>query len=136
MSLRYKVSRVLAAMTIVVVVAGCGDNTPVAPVDPFENPSTIRVVNALNGPVLFFYARTCGTQAWGDDLLPLDPEEGTIQPGSTKEFTVEAGCYDLWARHLETIEPGPLVDKREFDQQTSQVTALVWVLAAEPTTPS
>ena len=118
---------VLAVVALALPFAGCGDDA-MAPAQIFDNPSTIRVVNNLGGPVLFFRIRTCGTTAYSEDLLPLDPIAGTIQPGDSKEFTVEAGCYDLWAQHLATTDPGPLVDKFVFDQVASPITPLVWVL--------
>jgi hypothetical protein len=102
----------------------------------FENPSTVRVINNLGGPVLFFFVRGCGTTDWGDDLLPLDPVEGTIQPGASKDFTVEAGCYDFKADHLETIDPGPLVTKETYDQAASPVAIVTWTLEATPGGPA
>lgn len=119
--------RWVAVVALALPIAACGDD-PVAPVQMFDNPSTIRVVNNLLGPVLFFHVRACGTTDWGEDLLPLDPIEGTIQPGASKDFTVEAGCYDFWARHLATVDPGPLVEKMVFDQVASPITPVVWNL--------
>lgn len=121
------------ALALVLPIAACNSDKVTGP--PIENPSTIRVVNNLFGPVLFFYVRACGTTDWGEDLLPLDPIEGTIQPGDSKDFTVEAGCYDLRARHLETADPGPLIDKEEQDVNASPLAIHTWVLQDLPQDP-
>lgn len=120
----------LSALTVAAIalpLMGCGEEA-VAPEPTLNNPATIRVRNNLGGAVLFFYKRDCGTEEWSVDLLPNDPVGGTIQPGASKDFTVEAGCYDLWARHLETVDPGPLVDKQLFNQSVSQVSVFIWDL--------
>jgi len=130
-----KLAGLLLTATLLVPLAGCGDS-PVDPTQNFVNPSTVRVRNNLMGPVLFFFTRSCGTTAWSEDLLPNDPVNGTIQPGTSKDFTVEAGCYDLWAQHLETAEPGPLIDKMISNQIASPVTPLVWVLDETANGPS
>ncbi|MDX1395008.1 MAG: hypothetical protein R3195_11475 [Gemmatimonadota bacterium] len=135
--LRRKILRIAAgalAAVAIVSLAACSDDEPTGP--DFENPSTIIVENQLFGPVLFFRVRACGTSDWGDDLLPLDPVEGTIQPGDSKNFTVEAGCYDLQAQHLETTDPGPLLTKEDFDRVASPVTPITWVLEELPAGPS
>lgn len=124
----------LAAVVMAVSIAACSDSEPTAP--PLQNPSTIRVENNLGGPVLFFFVRACGSTDWGEDLLPLDPVQGTIQPGSSKDFTVEAGCYDMQAQHLETTDPGPLLTKETFDQTASTVSILTWSLEDTPGGPS
>ena len=134
--LRRKILKMAAgafAAVAIVSLAACSDDEPTGP--EFENPSTVRVVNQLFGPVLFFRVRACGTSAWGDDLLPLDPVEGTIQPGASKDFTVEAGCYDFQAQHLETTDPGPLITKETFDRVASPVTTVTWVLEDLPAGP-
>lgn len=102
----------------------------------FVNPSTIIVQNELEGPIIFFFARSCGTTDWGPDLLPADPATGTIQPGEDRSFTVEAGCYDLRAQHLETTDPGPLVEKIMENVVASPVTPFTWKLSAPPTGPA
>ena len=123
------------AVAMMLPIAACSDdNGPMGP--PIQNPATIRVVNNLGGPVLFFRVRACGTTDWGDDLLPTDPIEGTIQPGASKDFTVEAGCYDLQAQHLETTDPGPLLTKEIFDQNASTVAILSWTLEDTPSGPA
>lgn len=119
---------VLAVVALALPFAACGDDA-MAPTQMFDNPSLIRVVNNLGGPVLFFQVRTCGTTGWSEDLLdPIDPILGTIQPGDSKEFTVESGCYDLRAQHLESVDPGPLVEKISRDQVASPIATLVWNL--------
>ncbi|MFV1987128.1 MAG: hypothetical protein ACC682_07590 [Gemmatimonadota bacterium] len=125
----------MTAVIMLVSIAGCSDSSgPQLPI--FDNPSTVRVVNDLLGPVLFFRVRGCGTTDWGEDLLPTDPVEGTIQPGNSKDFTVEAGCYDLQAQHLETTDPGPLVTKEIFDVSASPVTIFTWTLEEVPAGPA
>jgi hypothetical protein len=126
---------VLASLFVgaTILVAGCSDGAGNGVT--FINPSTIRVTNNLGGPILFFFARPCGTTDWGQDMLPNDPVEGTIQPGTSKNFTVEAGCYDLRADHLATIDPGPLLTKEIFDQVATPLTALVWDLSEVPSNP-
>ncbi len=124
---KLKILTLLAVGLTIVPLLGCGDDE--GPGMTFVNPSTIRVVNDLEGPVLFFFARPCGTTDWGEDLLPSDPVNGTIQPGNSKDFTVEAGCYDLRAQHLETVDPGPLITKEIFDQTASPVSILTWRLS-------
>ncbi len=125
----------LTAVVMLVSIAGCSsDDGPMNPI--FENPSVVRVVNNLFGPVLFFRVRGCGTTDWGEDLLPNDPVNGTIQPGASKDFTVEAGCYDFQAQHLETTDPGPLVTKEIFDQAPSPVGITTWTLEDVPSGPS
>jgi len=100
------------------------------------NPSTIRVQNNLLGPVLFFKVRVCGTTEFSADLLSNDPIEGTIQPGTQKDFTVEQGCYDLRAEHLMTTDPGPLVIKEISDVSVSPVSVFTWPLSETPGGPS
>ncbi|WP_419942877.1 hypothetical protein [Candidatus Palauibacter sp.] len=128
---------VFALTVIAWSLSGCGDGDSVAPEPTFDNPSTLRVVNRLAGPVLFVYAKPCGTQDWGGDLFRSnDPIEGTLQPGNSKDFTVEAGCYDLQAVHLETTEPGPLIEKFSFNQAASPVTPIIWTLEEESADPT
>ena len=137
--MRYLRLRWFPTLTLAMVawlVSGCGDDSmPTAPL--FDNPSTIRVVNRLAGPVIYVFARPCGTSDWGADLFATDdPVEGTIQPGGSKDFTVEAGCYDLQARHLETTEPGPLVEKFAYNQAASPVTPIIWTLEEDSRNPT
>lgn len=125
-----RVARRLGALALLVAVGACSDSTPTGP--EFENPSTIRVDNQLQGPVLFFRVRACGTVDWSEDLLPTDPVDGTIQPGAQKDFTVEAGCYDLQVQHLETTDPGPLVTKETEDVVAQPLTPATWTLRGDP----
>jgi hypothetical protein len=120
----------LSALTVAAIalpLVGCGED-PVAPELTLNNPATIRVRNNLGGAVLFFYKRDCGTEEWSADLLPSDPVEGTIQPGAEKDFIVEAGCHDLWARHLATVDPGPLIDKQLLNQSVTSISVFIWNL--------
>lgn len=119
------------AVALLLVVGACGDSAPTGPT--FQNPSTIRVDNQLQGPVLFFRVRACGTVDWSEDLLSNHPVDGTIQPGATKDFTVEAGCYDLQAQHLATPDPGPLLTQETEDIVASPVTPATWTLRGQPT---
>ncbi len=128
---------VFAVAAVALSLAACGDSDPTVPEPMFENPSTIRVVNRLTGPVIFVYARPCGTSDWGADLFGTnDPIDGTIQPGGSRDFTVEAGCYDLRARHLESTEPGPLLEKVTFNQAVSPITPVTWTLEDDPRDPT
>lgn len=128
---------IFAVVAIGVSLAACGDSDPVVPEPTFDSPSTVRVVNRLLGPVIFFFARPCGTSDWGADLFGTDhPIEGTIQPGSQRDFTVEAGCYDFRAVHLETTEPGDELEKLIFNQTATPVTPVIWTLEDDPVNPT
>ena len=128
---------IFAIVAIGLSLTACGDSDPVVPEPTFESPSTVRVVNRLLGPVIFFFARPCGTSDWGSDLFGTDhPIEGTIQPGGQRDFTVEAGCYDFRAVHLETTEPGPAIEKIIFNQSATPVTPVVWTLEDDPVDPT
>ena len=120
---------VLAVVAVALPFAACGDDA-MAPPPQLDNPSLVLVRNNLLGPVLFFFARSCGTTGWGGDLLSNHPVDGTIQPGAEKEFTVEAGCYDFFAQHLENTDPGgqELIDKMIFGENLSPVATFVWNL--------
>lgn len=126
---------IVAVMAIGLSLAACGDSDPLEPT--FDSPSVVRVVNQLFGPVIRFFARPCGTSDWGADRFGTDhPVEGTIQPGGSKDFIVEAGCYDLRAEYLETTEPGPLLEKLLFNQAATPVTPVIWTLEDDPVDPS
>jgi len=128
---------IVAIVAIGLSLAACGEGDPVVPEPTFDSPSTVRVVNRLLGPVIFFFARPCGTSDWGTDLFGTDhPIEGTIQPGGQRDFTVEAGCYDFRAVHLETTEPGPALEKIIFNQSATPVTPVVWTLEDDPVDPT
>ena len=128
---------IVAIVAIGLSIAACGEDDPVVPEPMFDSPSTVRVVNRLLGPVIFFFARPCGTSDWGQDLFGTDhPIEGTIQPGGQRDFTVEAGCYDFRAVHLETTEPGPALEKMLFNQAASPVTPVIWTLEDDPVDPT
>lgn len=76
---------------------GCGDD---GTLPPAEVRGTIEVANGtpdLHVFMLFF--RSCGTTSWGLDRLPNTPctDDGCIPPNESREFIVEAGCYDLKA---------------------------------------
>lgn len=135
MLLKRKLLKLFVLGAVLLPIAACGDST-VDPTQNFVNPSTIRVTNNLMGAVLFFRVRTCGTTDFGPDLLPLDPLNGVISVGTSKDFTVEAGCYDLMAQHLEGDMPGPLVDKTIFDQTATPVAILTWNLEEVTAGPS
>ncbi len=128
---------VIAIIAIGLSLAACGDSDPVTPEPMFDSPSLVRVVNRLLGPVLFVFARPCGTSDWGNDLFDTDhPIEGTIQPGDQRDFMVEAGCYDFRVEHLETTEPGPIIVKMIFNQAASPVTPVIWTLEDDPADPT
>lgn len=136
-----------AAAAVLLAAAACADAnapeggtigcfTPAGSGATCINPSTIRVQNDLDGPVLFFKVRACGTTQFSEDLLPPDTINGTIQPGTQKDFEVEAGCYDLQAEHLETTDPGPLLTKSISDVSVSPVAIFTWTLTEAPGGPS
>lgn len=125
---------VLAIGAAAPLFVACSDDGPTQPV--VQNPATITVNNQLMGPVLFFRVKACGTADWGQDLLPADPVEGTIQPGTSKEFTVEAGCYDMQAQHLESPDPGPLVKKEIFNNVVTESQGFTWDLMEDPDQPA
>ncbi len=128
---------VLAVAAIGLPFAACGDGDATMPEPMFDSPATVRVVNRLFGPVVFFFARPCGTSDWGQDLFGTDhPIEGTIQPGGQRDFTVESGCYDFRADHLETTEPGPIIMKMIFNQSATPVTPVIWTLEDDPVDPT
>lgn len=128
--------QVFALAAIAWTFSGCGDDA-LPPEPMFDNPAIVRVVNRLQGPVIYVHAKPCGTETWGEDLFRTDdPIAGTIQPGGSKDFTVEAGCYDLWARHMESTEPGPLIDKFTFNQAAFPATPVIWTLEADPRDPT
>lgn len=84
----------LAALAL----SGCGGDDGTTP--PPDERGTIEVVNQtadLHVFMLFF--RECGTTQWGLDRLPDDPctSIGCIAPSESRDFVVEAGCYDLKA---------------------------------------
>ncbi len=130
-----RVLAVAAVAAVAVPMAACnGDNGNQM---MFVNPSTVRVTNNLAGPVLFFRVRACGTTNWGNDLLPNDPVNGRINPGNSRDFTVEAGCYDLQAQHLPDDQgPGQLVTKEIMNQIASPVAILTWELTEAPGGPN
>lgn len=125
---------VLAMGAVAPFFGACSDDGPTQPV--FQNPATITVNNQLMGPVLFFRVRACGTTDWGQDLLPSDPVEGTIQPGTSKDFTVEAGCYDMQAQHLESTDPGPLITKEILNNVVTASQGFTWDLREDPEDPA
>ena len=132
---RQKRYAIVAVMTMGLALSACGDSGSIGPT--FDSPSTVRVVNQLFGPVIYFFARPCGAADWGHDLFGTDdPVAGTIQPGQSRDFTVEAGCYDLRAQYLESTEPGPLLEKTLFSQTASPVTPVVWTLEDDPADPT
>ena len=71
----------------------------------------LQVTNALGGPILFLFARECGTQDWGIDRLPPDPVKGTIQPGDSTTLELSPGCWEMRVDHLATLAPGQLLTK-------------------------
>ena len=130
-----KLTRLLVLAAVALPLAACGDDVVAPPV--FENPSTVTIVNELLGPVLFFRVRACGTTPWSEDLLPNDPVTGTIQPGTQKDVTVEAGCYDFQAQHLpDTSGPGELITKEIENQVASPAAPVTWVLVENPGNPA
>lgn len=117
----------LALALLLAVAAGCGgDEGPQGPTDP----ATIRVDNQFGGPVLEVYLKGCGTAGWGDDRLGTNE---TIASGATRDFVVEAGCWDLAAEVL--AEPPPTSDRRrveEFDNNVQEGDVETVLLRGDP----
>ena len=101
--IRFRTFALVAAIAATVPLAGCGDDEEIL----FEDPATITVRNQTNGKILRVFFKTCGAASWGNDRLPDDPVEGVINVGSSKSFTVAAGCYDMKADHFSGPNPEP-----------------------------
>ena len=127
---RSKLVSILAAGVLLGAVA-CSSDGPTQP-PPIQNPATIRVINGTSGKIIFLFFRDCGSTNWGDDRLPEDPVTGVIVPTESKDFTVEEGCYDLRADHLEGPQPGPLVTETSLNRVVIKGTTLTWVVSGEP----
>lgn len=112
---------------LLAVAAGCGgDDGPEAP----ANPATIRVDNQFGGPVLEVFLKQCGTPGWGEDRLG---DNETIASGATRDFVVEAGCWDLAAEVL--AQPPPTPDRRrveDFDNNVQEGDVETVLLRGEP----
>ena len=95
-SIRSRVSLAVLGIMTLGFVAGCGDSST-GPV--IQNPMTIRITNNTLGKVLFVFFKQCGAANWGVDRLDNHPVTGVIDVGDSKDFTEEAGCWDLRADH-------------------------------------
>jgi hypothetical protein len=96
----------MAVIAVSIPTLGCGEDEIT-----FTDPATIRVTNLTGGKILNVFFKDCGAALWGEDRLdPIDPVEGVIEVNASKDFTVEAGCYDFRALHLEGPDPGPLLE--------------------------
>ena len=97
---RFEIARrSLILATAALALPACGDDGSLPP----DVRGTIQVVNqSLEFHILTFQDRACGTTIWDLDLLTNDPctqegGAGCIAPQHSRQFTVEAGCYDLKA---------------------------------------
>lgn len=96
----------LAAIAASITTLGCGDDEIT-----FQDPATIRVTNLTGGKILNVFFKDCEAALWGEDRLdPVDPVLGVIEVNASKDFTVEAGCYDLRALHLAGPDAGALLE--------------------------
>ena len=128
-SMRGLRSRVILALMGVMalgLVAGCSDSSG-PPV--IQNPMTIRITNNTLGKVLFVFFKGCGETSWGIDRLPNHPVEGVIEVGASKDFTEEAGCWDLRADHKTGPEVAdPLATLTLENQIIDKDEVLTWTL--------
>ncbi len=101
---RFRTVALLATIAVGAPLAACGGDEG-GPL--IQDPATITVRNLTNGKILRVFFKTCGAAVWGSDRLPNDPIEGVIDVGTSKSFTVEAGCYDMKADHFSGPDPEP-----------------------------
>lgn len=89
--------RRLILAAAVLALPACGDD---GSLPPPEVRGTIEVVNESADLQLWkLFFRRCGTTNWDLDRLPNTPctADGCIAPQESRQFIVEAGCYDLRA---------------------------------------
>ncbi len=124
--LRSRVSLAVLGIMALGFVAGCGDSTSGPTI---ENPMTIRITNNTLGKVLFVFFRECGAANWGIDRLDNHPVTGVIEIGASKNFTEEAGCWDLRADHKSGPEDqDPLETQIEQSVIVAVGTTYEWTL--------
>ncbi len=126
----FRTLALLATIAVAVPLAGCGsDENGIV----FEDPATITVRNLTNGKILRVFFKTCGAAAWGSDRLPNDPIEGVIDVGTSRSFTVEAGCYDMKADHFTgpEPEPDPLPTVEQFGIIVASSAPFIWDVTPE-----
>ena len=124
--LRSRVTLALMGVLALGLVAGCGDSSGPQVI---ENPMTIRIVNNTAGKVLFVFFKGCGATSWGIDRLPNDPVTGVIEVGASKNFTEEAGCWDLRADHKTGPEVADPLETQTLENQIiDEDEVLTWTL--------
>ena len=107
--------RSLGALAIFVIAAatsGCDDITG-------SGDATIIVQNNSSASVRELYIAECDAEVWGSDRLGT---EETIAPGNDREFGVDAGCWDLRARFLDSSFA------EEFGVQVEDGGEFIWEL--------
>lgn len=126
---RFRTFTLLATIAVAAPFLGCGSEENGI---TFEDPATITVQNLTNGKILRVFFKACGAASWGLDRLPSDPIEGVINVGSSKTFTVEAGCYDLKADHFSgpDPEPDPLPTVERFGVLVESSSPFTWRVEA------
>ena len=81
------------------VASGCDDGAS----PDLEDPDGVVVENVGDVMVTGVFIRDCPIKFWGEDRLP---EGVAIAPGSSREFPIGAGCYDLqvWFADQRTMD--------------------------------
>lgn len=135
----------LAALFVLPLAAlalpGCGgDGTTLPP----DERGTIEVVNQTADLHVFkVQPRLCGTTVWDVDLLGENPctfeggaNTGCIAPSGSREFVVEAACYDLRAE-LADLEARQIVASDSIMDFVVLVDGTrTWTISGTPQGPS
>ena len=84
-------SRALALLLALSVGSACssGDKSPTGTVST----GTLKVQNSSNRTIERLFYSDCASTVWGPERL----QGAVISPNGTKQFTVDAGCYDVLA---------------------------------------
>lgn len=120
--------RLQALITLGLIAAalslGCGGDDGMTNPD---NPATIRIQNNMIGPVIFVFFRSCGSFQWGEDRLG---ETERIEPGDDREWTVEAGCWDLRADVLNAPagEATEILEETNLGNEIAEAEEFLWLL--------
>jgi len=93
---RPRFSALMAAALFALATAACSDDTD-SPSGPTPPPAvgTIVIRNDANGPIDRVNFNGCDNPDWGENRLNAGE---TIEPGATRSWTTEPGCYDIRAR--------------------------------------
>jgi hypothetical protein len=94
--LRRLLGPTVVALASLTAACGGGDDSTTGPgqnPEPGASQATLYVSNDADRSVFYVFARACGTQNWGEDLLGTD----SIEPTTSHSFQLAAGCYDVRA---------------------------------------